>query len=233
VPTHVLALTVNDTAMGSVSGAGIYDEGTMVTVTATPNDGYRFVQWSDDVTAATRLVKMDYDISLTAYFEPIPTYTVTLHRVLSDGGNLPDECVVSGEGTYLDGDSVTVSAASYGNYITLLYWLSNDGEVVSQDNPYTFVIHSDVELTAYYERGGGIGDVEGSVFSLYPNPASTTVTVETDRPATMTLMDVSGRQCGEWRLEGGTNTLDISTLPKGVYFVRLDTGGAVRKLIVR
>lgn len=34
--------TVNDEAMGSVSGSGSYDKGATVTLTATANEGYRF-----------------------------------------------------------------------------------------------------------------------------------------------------------------------------------------------
>lgn len=151
VPTYDLTLGVNDTTMGTVSGGGTYEEGTVVTITATPNPGYYFVMWSDSVTDATRSVKVDSDITLTAIFEQL----------------------------------------------------------------------------------GGIDDVEDSDFRLYPNPASTTVTIETDRPASLTLTDATGRECGRWKVESGKNTIDISSLPAGVYFVRLAGTNNVRKLIIR
>ena len=72
-----------------------------------------------------------------------------------------------------------------------------------------------------------------SQFSIYPNPASMTVTVETDQPSTLTLTDATGRECGRWKVAGGKSTLDISTLPTGVYFVRLSTSPTVRKLMIR
>ena len=72
-----------------------------------------------------------------------------------------------------------------------------------------------------------------SQFSIYPNPASMTVTVETDQPSTLTLFDATGRKCGQWKVENGKTTLDISTLPTGVYFVRLSTSPTIRKLIIR
>ena len=52
--------------------SGLYEEGEEVTFTATPNDGYQFVQWSDGVEDATRTVQMNDNIELTAEFELIP-----------------------------------------------------------------------------------------------------------------------------------------------------------------
>ena len=69
--------------------------------------------------------------------------------------------------------------------------------------------------------------------SIYPNPASKTVTVETDQPSTLTLTDATGRECGRWKVAGGKTTLDISTLPAGVYFVRLSNSPTIRKLIIK
>jgi hypothetical protein len=234
VTTYDLAINVNDTTMGSVSGAGTYLEGTTVTVTATPNPGYRFVQWDDGVTTATRqIILRDNNVTLIAYFEPVPQYTVTVNAVMDNGSHYDglDE-MVHGAGTYMDGDTVTLEGEVHGCSIGLSYWLTAEGNTL-YDNPYTFVIHSDVTLTAVFAISGGIGDVEGGVFHLYPNPASTTVTVEADRPATVTLLDVSGRESGKWRVGSGKTTLDISGLPRGVYFVRFDGSGAVKKLIVK
>lgn len=60
-----------------------------------------------------------------------------------------------------------------------------------------------------------------------------TVSVETDQPSILTLTDATGRECGQWKVAGGKSTLDISTLPTGVYFVRLSTSPTVRKLMIR
>ncbi len=65
-----IGTSVNDPAMGSVSGMGTYDKGTAVTLTATANEGYRFVRWSDDVTDNPRTVTADVNgAAYTAVFE--------------------------------------------------------------------------------------------------------------------------------------------------------------------
>lgn len=54
--------------MGSVSGSGIYYSGDHVTITATPNAGYHFVEWSDGNGDATRELYLQSDTTLFATF---------------------------------------------------------------------------------------------------------------------------------------------------------------------
>ena len=65
-----LTLSVNDTTMGSVSGAGKYSCGEEVTIEATAFDGYYFKEWNDGNTKASRSVKVKADTSFKATFKP-------------------------------------------------------------------------------------------------------------------------------------------------------------------
>ena len=51
-----IGTSVNDKSMGSVTGMGTYNKGTSVTLTAVPNQGYRFVSWGDETTDNPRTV---------------------------------------------------------------------------------------------------------------------------------------------------------------------------------
>lgn len=53
IPITVIASPI---AGGGVSGTGFYDEGENVTITATANTGYTFVQWNDGNTDKTRVI---------------------------------------------------------------------------------------------------------------------------------------------------------------------------------
>lgn len=82
----------------------------------------------------------------------------------------------------------------------------------------------------------GIELVDETPFTIYPNPASTRVVVVTKETGTVTLTDVSGRTVlaqASTQSNGRAIVIDISSLPRGVYFVRLDGSGIVKKLIVR
>ena len=69
--TQVTVLVGVDNAskdMGSVSGSGIYYSGDYVTISATPNNGYHFVEWSDGNGNATRELYLQSDTTLFATF---------------------------------------------------------------------------------------------------------------------------------------------------------------------
>ncbi len=80
----------------------------------------------------------------------------------------------------------------------------------------------------------GISNIYDSRYELdiYPNPASSTVTVEVDHPATLMLMDATGRERAQWKVESGKNSIDLRTLSPGIYFIRLEGSPTTRKLIV-
>lgn len=65
-----IGTAVNDSTMGSVSGSGTYDKGEAVTLVANANEGYRFLQWTDDVLDNPRTVTADVSgVIYTAVFE--------------------------------------------------------------------------------------------------------------------------------------------------------------------
>ena len=82
----------------------------------------------------------------------------------------------------------------------------------------------------------GIEAVEGMDVSLYPNPASGSVTLSgIEGPATVTVVDLNGRESGRWQVNEGSLTIDLGGYAKGAYFVRIagERAVTVRKLVVR
>ncbi|MDR0438508.1 MAG: Ig-like domain-containing protein [Bacteroidales bacterium] len=71
--TYAITLSANPAEGGSVLGAGSYDEGDLVEVTATPNANYTFVNWTENgaeiSTAATFTFTATRDRTLVANFE--------------------------------------------------------------------------------------------------------------------------------------------------------------------
>ena len=79
-------------AMGSVSGAGTFQEGTVIELTASAIGGFSFFQWSDGNTDNPRTITVEEDLSLTAIFvqdKPTTldqtTSVVSVKKVMRDG----------------------------------------------------------------------------------------------------------------------------------------------------
>ena len=59
----------NRSFQGQVTGSGNYWPYDTATLTATPNDNYRFTHWNDGDTNSTRIVVVTQDTTFTAFFE--------------------------------------------------------------------------------------------------------------------------------------------------------------------
>ncbi|TVQ07285.1 MAG: DUF4623 domain-containing protein [Bacteroidetes bacterium] len=95
---YTLTLNVNPEDWGTVTGAGEYLEGSQVEVTATPNAGFAFLNWTDEdgevvSTEANNVITMpSEDLTLTANFAPGAADPITLNTLLDKiGANLPPE----------------------------------------------------------------------------------------------------------------------------------------------
>lgn len=225
VQQYTVTATSADATMGSVTGGGTYNAGSTVTLTATANSGYHFVQWQDGNTDNPRTVTVTGNATYTATFavNAPNQYTVTAISNNNAWGT------VSGGGTYNAGDSATLEAHPADGY-RFVQW--NDGVT---DNPRTVVVTADVTYTATFEANVSIDNVNGLSVVLYPNPANGYVTLSAlPAAARITIIDAAGRLCGSWPSQGEQTTLDISHLSAGQYYLRITGEGlnTVKKLVV-
>ena len=131
-------ISVNDSSFGNINIAnGYYCINDSITITATPNKGYHFTQWSDGNTENPRTIVITQDTTFTAEFAPNPTYNVTLSA---------DNGTVSGAGTYSEGDTIIITATANKGY-KFKEW--SDGNT---DNPRIIVVTEDIKLTAIFEE---------------------------------------------------------------------------------
>ena len=132
---YPIAYTITVTAEnGTVEGAGTYVEGTTVSLTATPAEGYHFVKWSNESTTNPLTITVTEDIELQAIFD-INTYTVT---ATAENGT------VTGAGTYDHGTTVTLTPTANEGY-HFEKWSNG-----STDNPLTITVTEDVKIQAIF-----------------------------------------------------------------------------------
>ena len=73
-----------------------------------------------------------------------------------------------------------------------------------------------------YEQDPYVGietPADNAEIRIYPNPASTTIYIESDG-GNVELFDIMGRRVMSTKINEGTDTVDISHLPQGVYLLR-------------
>ena len=144
--TYSLNLTNDGNGSAAASPNEPYNAGTSVTVTANPNNGFEFENWTNSngvvvSTANPYTFSINANTSLRANFKEIPpvTYTVTL----SNDGN--GTASASPNGPYTAGTAVTLTA-NPNNGFEFSSWTNSSGTVISTANPYTFNINSNQSI---------------------------------------------------------------------------------------
>ncbi|WP_339196496.1 GLUG motif-containing protein [Aeribacillus sp. FSL k6-2211] len=146
--TYKVTVKSNHPEGGSISGEGTYQYGENITLTATPNKGYRFINWTVE--------------GIEVGTEPTFTYTIPAQNVeiMARFGkqsykvavklNNPEGGTVSGEGTYEYGENVTLTATPNKGY-RFVNWTIN-GKEVSDEPTFTYTVPAeDVEIIANFE----------------------------------------------------------------------------------
>ena len=85
---------------------------------------------------------------------------------------------------------------------------------------------SDLKVYTGYDA---VVENEATTFSLYPNPASNSINVVAESACAIQIMDMAGRMVMNVNAVEGENTINVTELQSGVYFVRMN--GAVVKFV--
>lgn len=132
---HLITAAANPSAGGSVTGDGAYANNTTTTLKATPAEGYRFINWTENEeevsTAPTYSFTVTKGRDLVANFERV--YTIKF--VNDDGTELQSSSVAYGETPVYSGETPTKPATEEYTY-TFAGW-SPEITSVTEDATYT------------------------------------------------------------------------------------------------
>lgn len=225
---------------GITTGSGSYQSGQTVFISATPESGYIFANWSENgnILSSTQsyALTLTSDRNIQANFTPQQSIITTYSNPSGAGQT-------SGDGSYLSGLSATVSATANPGW-QFSNWTEN-GTIVSTSANYSFTVAGNRTLFASFIPSTGINehDAEQSLL-IYPNPnnGSFTISVEADnlQDAYVTCMNLIGEKVYESPLNfesgNGVRTALI-TLPEvasGAYIlqVNLENTSIYRKLVI-
>ncbi len=181
VSQYPLSVTTGGTGSGSVSldpAGGVYDIGTVITLTARANTGSAFTDWSGSVISTTNPATLTVDGSKTV----TATFTLDQYSISTaiDGTGSGSVSLDPAGGIYDIGTVITLTASADAGS-TFTDW---SGDVISTTNPVTVTVDADKTITG--------------TFTLNPTatptstPTAATATATATQPASTPTATASG-----------------------------------------
>jgi hypothetical protein len=215
--SYYIATTSNPTNGGTTSGNGLYQYGETCTVTATPAQGYDFVNWKENGNVVSTEASYSFTVTngrnLIANFS-LQTIVITTSVEPAEGGT------ATGSGTYNYGDEVTITVETNEDW-AFQNWTEN-GTVVAEDKTFTFIATANRNFVANLMYTEGVGEQPGNNLVLYPNPVNNKLTVEAHEAlGTVEIFNLMGALV--YSQKDCTDKVEINTsdLQSGIYFIRM------------
>jgi len=239
LPVVLSYVTVGAGTVRLDPAGGVYEPGTVVTLTAIPDSGWKFAGWQGDVTSASPSLSivMDGDKWLAAVFvEDRPALFALSVYVFSSGGTV---LLDPPGGSYVEGTVVRLTAVPDSGW-RFVNW---GGSLTGANNPDSLIMDADKNVFATFEQVTTRVALEASPAEYvlrqnFPNPfnATTTIAFSLARPGltTISLYDVVGNRIMTLVhrfLDAGSHrvALEASQLPSGIYFYEIRSGEFVSR----
>jgi formylglycine-generating enzyme required for sulfatase activity len=141
--TYSLAVTAQDGSVTRNPDRASYAHGETVTLEAIPSTGYRFSDWTGDLSGSTNptTLVMDAHKSVSAGFA-LQAYTLTVTALDGSVTRSPDQA------SYRHGDTVTLEASANTGY-QFTQWLE---DLSGNTNPVTLIMDADKSVSAGFVR---------------------------------------------------------------------------------
>lgn len=194
-------VTTEDSTKGSVSGGGTYLAGDIISISATANEGYHFVKWSDNNTQNPRTVTVNENTTTYTAVFAINTYEVTTSVEPLNSGT------ISGLNSPYDWNTTCNITATPATGYDFVNW-TEGGQTVSSNATYEFVVKANHTLvTVFAKKSYTITTTSTTGGSA--SPVSQTVEHGTSVTVTAIPDTSNGYKFTKWTK--GTSTTSVST----------------------
>lgn len=214
--TFTVSVSANPSNGGTVTGGGTYNYGQNCTINATANEGYSFINWTENNIPISTNPSYSFNVmgnhSFVANFE-LQTIEITTTVEPAEGGT------ATGAGTYNYGDEVTITIETNEDW-AFINWTEGNN-VVTEEKTFSFIAIANRDFIAHLQYTEGLNE-HGNTTLVYPNPVSNKLTVEAQEAlGTVEIYNLMGALV--YSQKDCANKVEINTadLPSGIYFIRL------------
>lgn len=142
--SYIVIVDVDPEVGGTIIGAGGYEYGQTCNLSAIPNTGYHFVNWTENGQQVT--IDSTYQFTVTSNRNFIAHFALNEHEINVESGEGGE---IIGNGPYSYGDTCTLVAIP-DNCYEFVGWFEND-TIVSAEPEYSFVVEGNHDFIAEFQ----------------------------------------------------------------------------------
>ena len=212
------------TLTGNGADSYLWDNGSpFVSITITPS---ATAIYSVTGTTSTLNLTCQSTASVQLVVNQNPTVTATAVRTVMCKGET-QIITASGASTYSWNNGATTSTISITPSVSTIQNMTVVGtSSLNCSGKATVIVN--------VQACNSIDEITTTLLSVYPTPAHTSLTVQSERKVDVKLMNQLGQVVYSNEFQEGINTIDLSSLAKGLYFLTAEGSGKVEshKIII-
>ncbi len=217
---------------GTATNSSSYSiESETITLSDATKNGYAFIGWYNNAAftgdAITKIATGSTgDMELWAKYTLVE-YTITYNL---DGGTATNSSSYS-----IESETISLADATKDGY-AFIGWYDNatfTGDAITEITTGSI---GNIELWAKFDKATATGqDINATSIKLYPNPADTYVSIESQGKGQVSIYSLGGNLVLSQTINQSTEQVDITHLLNGTYVVKIETPETsyTQKLIVK
>jgi len=230
----MVSTSVAPAASGAISGGGVVAGGLPTTLTASPNAGYIFENWTEngnilgtDPQLVIPVVSSDHNI-VGHFIQSSNTFTVTATPNPVDGGT------ITGSGNVTAGGSITLTATENPQF-AFINW-SENGNILGTDLSLTLTnVQANHSILGNFRSTVGIADQKPAEVVVYSSPSLGIITIKSSTPVTrFEVIGMDGRIIHSQSVNSENFQLSTAGYTGGTYIFRIMTSDKIftKKVVI-
>ena len=195
------------------------------------NGDYKYVAYYNELRNDTvnLTVERDRSIKVKLYSDTTPSDSSTITFYASVDGTLGIGVNININNQTLTTDSLAKVSIKLknGDYKYVAYYNELRNDTVN------LTVERDQSVKVKLYSNTSINTSKAYITNIYPNPTKHSLTLITEKKAHFSLLTISGQIIRTGNLHEGKNTLNISQLANGLYFLKIEINGqcSIKKII--
>lgn len=215
--SYIITVSTNPSNGGTATGSGTYNYGQNCTVSASPNNGFAFTNWTENGTQVS--TNATYSFTVNGNRNLVANFAQNVHTITATAG-ANGSISPSGAVSVANGGSQTFEMIPNSGYAVFEVYV--DGNLVGSMTSFTFNnVEADHSIFVTFQHIDGIGENMNNEIVIYPNPTNGILNVQCSKIDEIRVYNAYGVLIDKAKTNGKELIqIDLSNASAGVYLMQ-------------